>query len=150
MQLSEEETPFQENQLDFAPAIVRAFTKGDCWRLALDLHKKLGYPVYVVTELEIVLNDNPAAFFHHMVVMNPVTGKFIDVDGEHTETQLLSQYGTFSESTVLYEIEVDQSLIQDCITAFVEFDESLLGDTIIKRLSLTKTSSESDSILTLI
>lgn len=147
---SDEDTSLQKNQLGFDPDVIRAFTRGDCWRLSLDLHNKLGYPVHVVTDLEIVLNDNPSAFFHHMVVENPVTGKFIDVDGEHTEAQLLSQYGETSDNTVIHEVTSDLSRSLDSIAAFAEFDASLLADEIINRLDLIENTSTPDSDLILI
>lgn len=127
-----------KNQLGFDDRVIRAFTVGDCWRLALDLHKKLNYSVFVVTNLEIVLTDQPSEFFHHMVVKNPSTDKFLDVNGEHTEAQLLVHYEQISDSPVIFDVTDDLNASQDYITAFAEFDASLVGDAIIERFHLTR------------
>lgn len=134
-----EEISIIKNQLGFDHGTIRAFTMGDCWRLALDLHKKLNYSVFVVTNLEIVLTDQPSEFFHHMVVKNQFTGDFLDVHGKHTEAELLAYYGQISDSPVICDVTNDlDSSAQDYITAFVEFDASLVGDILIERLQLTR------------
>lgn len=53
--------------------IELAFTSGDCDDLAMALHEKYGFPVYVF--------GNEHGAWAHMMVQHPQTGKYIDVHG---------------------------------------------------------------------
>lgn len=132
-----ENTSFNKNQFGFDRKTIEAFTEGDCWRLAFDLHEKLKYPVFIITDLESSLGDRPSMYFGHMFVQNPVTGKFLDVNGEHTEDELLmSDWGVDDGIPVFVDVTDDLNIDQTDFVAFPNFDESAIGDRIIDQLKL--------------
>jgi hypothetical protein len=136
-----ERTYFNKNHFGFDRLTVEAFTEGDCWRLAFELHQKLGWPVFVITGVEIVFTDRPSMYFGHMFVQNPVTGKFLDINGEHTEDELLQKrWGVGIDAPVICEVTDDLNISQTDRALFKKIDASAVADEIIDRLNLKNVS----------
>jgi hypothetical protein len=136
-----------KNQFGFDRATVEAFTEGDCWRLALELHQKLDWPVFVVTGVEIAYTDHPSMYFGHMFVQNPVTGKFLDINGEHTEDELLQEdWGVGIDAPVICEVTDDLSISLTDQAVFKNIDASTVADAIIELLNLKDVSILSDGL----
>lgn len=133
-----------KNQFGFDSKIIEAFTEGDCWRLAFDLYEKLNYPVFVITDLETSLGDRPSMYFGHMFVKNPITGKFLDVNGEHTAEELLIEdWGLDDDIPVLIEVTEDLKIDQAEISYYSNFNSSYIADKIIEQLQLNRSESNS-------
>lgn len=133
-----------KNQFGFDSKIIEAFTEGDCWRLAFDLNDKLNYPVFVITDLETSLGDCPSMYFGHMFVQNPESGKFLDVNGEHTAEELLNEdWGLDDDIPVLIEVSEDLKIEQAEISYYSNFDSSSIADKIIDRLHLKRVENSS-------
>jgi hypothetical protein len=131
---------FNKNQFGFDRLTVEAFTEGDCWRLAFELHQKLDWPVFVITGVEMALTDRPSMYFGHMFVQNPATGKFLDINGEHPEDELLQQnWGVDIDAPVICEVTDDLNISQSDRALFKSIDASSIADKIIDRLNLEKT-----------
>lgn len=138
---------FNKNQFGFDRSTVEAFTEGDCWRLAFELHQKLDWPVFVITGVEIVFTDRPSEYFGHMFVQNPVTGKFLDINGEHTEDELLQmKWGVGIDAPVIYEVTDDLDISQTDGAMFKEVDASAVADEIIARLNLMSASPRAEDL----
>jgi hypothetical protein len=145
-----EKIGFNKNQFGFDRGTIEAFTEGDCWRLAFDLHDKLGYSVFVVTDLEMALNDRPSMYFGHMFVQNPSTGKFIDVNGEHTEDEILNAgFVEDLDIPTICDVTDDLHIDQASEPLFYDYDSETVADKIINYLNLIASLS-SDSDLTLV
>ena len=82
---------------DLTPGVLdgsalHAFKVGACGALAIAMHEELGWPIYAVTDAHNV-EDGVAGGGSalHWVVKRP-DGLFVDVDGVHTEAELVSEY----------------------------------------------------------
>lgn len=139
---TDENRSFNKNQFGFERKVIEAFTEGDCWRLAFDLHEKLNYPVFVITDLETSLGDRPSMYFGHMFVQNPITGKFLDVNGEHTEDELLmSDWGVDDGIPVFIDVTDDLNIDQASHSYYSNFNSSSIADKIIEQLNLQRSDS---------
>lgn len=78
------------NSLDAEETI--AFTKGDCWALALDMHQRYNLPLcfVIASEAPMPVIDKEVWWVHVFNVLP--NGLLIDVNGIHTEQEMLSQW----------------------------------------------------------
>lgn len=69
-----------------APTIsaIEAFTEGDCWILAITLHRMTGWPVYLL--------DHHC----HWVVRAPGRDRYLDITGVRTRKNLLNAWDSRS------------------------------------------------------
>lgn len=75
---------------DGAPteACIEAFTEGDCWVLAIHLHRMTGWPIYLVDAGD------------HWVVRETGQDRYLDVTGVYTRSQLLRRWEATSLSRI--------------------------------------------------
>lgn len=125
---------FNKNQFNFDYEVVEAFTEGDCWRLAFSLHKKLGYQVFVITDEESTNRED--MYFGHMVVRNPSSGLFIDVNGEHTDEDLLSCDWGIDGKYILADVSDDLNIRQASVPFYKHISSDSTAEEIIKTLAL--------------
>ncbi len=75
-----------------------AFTYGDCWVLALEMHKKCNLPVafFIGSETDED-HDNPNVYWNHAFNVLP-NGNYIDIHGVHTSEELHDRWAEELES----------------------------------------------------
>lgn len=77
-----------------------AFTYGDCWVLALEIHKQYGLPVAFFIGSETANDDaNPNIYWVHAFNALP-NGTYLDVKGVHTREDLHGRWAEELESGV--------------------------------------------------
>lgn len=73
-------------------AALHAFKLGACGALAIAMHESIGWPIYAVTDAHNVEDGEAGGGSAlHWVVKRP-DGLFVDIDGVHTEGELVSAY----------------------------------------------------------
>ena len=81
---------------------IRAFTEGDCWRLAHALHELTGWEIVALSdadEYEVDANDLPEdSYWSHMVVRHP-KGYLVDIEGIYSEEDILHKWEPFQGIT---------------------------------------------------
>lgn len=77
------------------------YTRGGCHYFATALNKRLGWPIYALVSYEGGIPWNIV----HAWVVEPDTGRALDADGFHDQTQLVSRYAKKVDKELTTEVE---------------------------------------------
>lgn len=68
---------------------IDAFTRGDCWALALDIHKQFGLPVVFFVGFENSLPENDEEIFWGHAFNRLPDGNYLDIHGIQSKRQIM-------------------------------------------------------------
>lgn len=69
------------------------FKNGDCWRLAIELHKRTGWPLWVLAD---ECSDEGVLGWFHVGVKHP-DGRYVDIDGAQSFDELYDAWEWYFE-----------------------------------------------------
>lgn len=76
-----------KNDFGLPDMAIEAFTKGDCWALALALHSETGWNIVTISE------SSDPMWWSHVGVWTPA-GTVLDIQGEWTAEEWFEQWET--------------------------------------------------------
>lgn len=118
---------------DLDQYLVEAYTSGDCWMLAHQIHDITGWDVVALGEPDDTQNNPAKLDWYHMANLLP-DGRVLDINGIHNQHDVMREWIGESETAVITTLN-DKSHLDDREPLFDDMD--VLGDA-IQVIELTK------------
>lgn len=94
---------------------IKAYTSGDCWRLALELRKRSNLPIVFLYEADPLDLPEPQDIYWSHVMIDLQDDRYLDINGAQSETEIRTGWKASPSIYDLHFLSTDNARLIDLL-----------------------------------